>query len=174
MSDAESRIFVGSAVALAVPVWNTAFNLGAFGTVFFETVFFVWVVSTTTLAAPFFLPPERIPVGVGSKLMMALPTVLLLLRLVDDRASPDDLSDTVIAGVAIVTVVLSLPYTFFAVVFAASPDLVTLRSRRLQYGLLAIVFGVGVVGYVVGLRNELFLTCWDFQVSGNDLPERCR
>ncbi len=174
MSDSESRIFVGSAVALAVPVWNTAFNVGVYGTVFYETAFLVWVVATATFAATLFLPAERIPISTGGKLIMALPTVLLVLRLMDDQASADDLGDTLLQVVAVATVVLSLPYTLYAVVLATSPELENLRTRRYQLALFGIVVGIGAVGYFVGLRNELFLTCWDFQVSGNDLPARCR
>ena len=39
--------------------------------------------------------------------------------------------------------------------------------------LFGIVIMIGVVGFLIGRNNHIFLTCEDFKVSGNALPARC-
>jgi hypothetical protein len=30
-----------------------------------------------------------------------------------------------------------------------------------------------IIGFVIGARNDMFLNCGDFKISGNDLPANC-
>ena len=55
MNDAEARVFLLSAVALSASVFSVAFWFGVFGVVFFENLFSIWVIATSTLLATLFV-----------------------------------------------------------------------------------------------------------------------
>lgn len=77
--------------------------------------------------------------------------------------------------VTVGVLLIALPNLFSVIVLLLAPGLIDLRERRRWLGVLAgIVIVIGILGYIMGVYNELFLTCYDFQVSGNDLPERCK
>ena len=55
MNDAEARVFLLSAIALSASVFSVAFWFGVFGVVFFENLFSIWVIATSTLLATLFV-----------------------------------------------------------------------------------------------------------------------
>ena len=163
-----------SAIAMSVAVWEITFNLGVFQTVFFEHGFTIWVASTAAFLASLFVrrPNDAPLLTWRGRFVMLLPSVWLVVLLFDDPTSQGEAAD-VVFWVTIAVVVIALPYMLYVVVLVVTPDLIDLKERRLVYALAGIVLSIGVVGYGVGARNELFLSCHDFQVSGNDLPARC-
>ncbi|MFE3455867.1 hypothetical protein ACFXJ8_43910 [Nonomuraea sp. NPDC059194] len=66
----------------------------------------------------------------------------------------------------------------------AAPVLAWLLSRILlsdydelsipkRLGAVAITIVIGILAFLLGKYNHLFLTCTDFDISGNDLPSGC-
>ena len=68
--------------------------------------------------------------------------------------------------------VVCLPFIVWVLAAAINPDFIKLpRPNR-----IAVVAGVlvfALIGYGIGARNDVFLDCDDFKVSGNDLPANC-
>jgi hypothetical protein len=54
------------------------------------------------------------------------------------------------------------------------PEVVAVRGRRQTLNLLMLTLIISVASFAIGYRNDLFMTCEDFKVSGNDLPTNCR
>jgi len=74
---------------------------------------------------------------------------------------------------ALVAAVGALPFLGYSLIGAINPGFLDLPTRNKR----AIVFAVlvfTILGIGVGARNDLFLTCEDFKVSGNDQPEGCK
>jgi hypothetical protein len=161
---------------MSTAVWEITFNLGVFNTIFFEHGFTIWVASTAAFLASLFVnrPNDEPLLSWRGRFVMLLPTVWLLLILISEPPAQDRAAAGLVFWMTIAVVVIALPYLLYVIVLVVTPDLVDLKDRKLLYALAGIVLSIGVIGYGVGARNELFVTCYDFQVSGNDLPPRCR
>jgi hypothetical protein len=53
-----SKVFLYT-ITLSVAYWPVAFNLGAFGVIFFDQVLAVWAAATATLIAHLILPKNQ-------------------------------------------------------------------------------------------------------------------
>ncbi len=49
-----------------------------------------------------------------------------------------------------------------------------LPARRLKAATVAIMFLIGVTGFVVGQFNYEFTTCHEYAIAGDDEPSNCR
>jgi hypothetical protein len=174
---ASTRTYLLAVVGLSTVLWDLGFNLGAFGTIFFDKLFFVWVACTTILIGSLFVPAKKRPFGPFGAVVMTLPTIWLILQVWDtlsiNEAEIIDI-DIAIFVIAIVVTVLSLPYVARILISVTVSESLSIKSRKLQTAVIAIAVAAGLTGYFVGTNNHLFLTCQDFKVSGNDLPANCR
>lgn len=174
-NDSEMRTFVLSAIAMSVATWDIAFFLGVFGTIFFEKVFAIWAAATAALLASFLLPGLKRKSGIGWKgrIVLAVPSMWLLVGLADNVGIQTVMHSQVLFALAIATGVIALPYMLYIAILMVTPDLLQVRSPRRVVGLVGIVFTVAALSFAAGRGNHLFLTCQDFEVSGNDLPAHC-
>jgi len=146
-----------------------AFNLGAFGVVFFDRILAVWVMATVVLAMSLFtkMPPR----GWLGRLVLLIPTSWLVLAFLDAPAEGGLLDKSVLA-IAVAVTAICLPFIAWILISAINPDFLDLpRSTKVVIVATVLVF-VGA-GWALGYRNDTFLTCDDFKVSGNDLPVSC-
>ena len=178
ISDQEAKAFVLSCVALSVAAFNIAFWYGVFGTVFFEHLFYIWVVATVALAASLLVPPVRaLPKFVSwhGRFVLILPTLWLLLEAaLNATGSSSDIQQWMLWGLAIAVVLLTLPYLVYVLVMIAVPDIDQLRSPTLRAALFGFALTIAIAGFAIGKNHPLFLTCRDFKVAGSDVPENCR
>lgn len=158
-------------VGMSALVWWPAFSLGAWGEIFFDDILGLWAAST---AAFVFVLVERKPVG--SRLVRAffllLPTVWLVLNFaVSDNE--ENLAVVIVDLFAIAAVLLGIPFTLWVLVRIVWPDFATDFPRRTKVLIASVVLGIAVVSLVLGLNQEHFLTCADFDISGNSRPAGC-
>lgn len=168
--EAVARSFVVMAAGASVGAFAIAFQLGAFGAVFFEELHAVWVLSTVGLLSSFVLRVRVAPLW--GRVVLGLPTVWLLLAFVD--ATRPDVVAEIVTEVAVVLTVVTLPYLAYVLVSIVSPGFLELPERRLQIGAVVIAVVIAGVGFFLGRINDRYLTCGDFVVSGNDEPVNCR
>jgi Sec-independent protein secretion pathway component TatC len=158
-------------VGMVAIAWWPAFTLGVWGEVFFDDILALWAAST---AAFVFVLVERRPVGgrLARALVLLLPSVWLVLNFV----VADDTTDVALAIVdlaAIAAVLLGIPFTLWVLVRVVWPDFATETRRRTKWLIAVVVLGVAVTSFVLGLNQEHFLTCGDFDISGNSAPPGC-
>lgn len=167
------RSYLLASVALALATWSIAFNLGVYQIIFFNHLFFVWVASTATLIAGIFLRQDDAFFDTITLLALLVPSAWLLTEMLlpTDQTDVSALMNIWLFVMQIATV-LSLPYLAFTLLYLTQPDTFVL-PRRLQGGLVAVVLAMTLLGYVLGSNHRLFLTCHDFQISGNDTPINC-
>lgn len=170
--NAKTKSFLLAAVAVSLTMWNLSFNLGAFSTIFFESIFTAWITASATFLGCLLLPPSQSPVDRRGLTIMAIPTVGFIFTFIENNTANSFL-DLLGIAIAIVSYVFCLPYTIFIIFSITQADLVKL-SRKMTIKLISIAAIVGVLGYFIGSHNYLFLDCDDFKVSGNDIPANCR
>ena len=156
-------------VASASVAFMLAFNLGAYGEVFFDQIFTVWIAATLVFLGSILtrLPPNTWP----SRLVLLLPTVWILIAWVDNPRK-EDAGESALLWLTLLITVIALPFAAWILVSTINPDFRDLaRSYKITIG--AVVVVVFAVGYLIGARNDVLLTCDDFKVSGNDLPANC-
>lgn len=168
----KTKTFLLSAVAVSVTMWNLSFNLGAFGVIFFSDIFTAWVTASATFLACLLLPPKQSPVRKQGLLIMAFPTLGFLLSALETNIT-NPVVRTVSLLTGAVTYAFCLPYTL-NVIFSITQSEVVSLSRKLFKKLILVALIIGLTGYFVGSHNYLFLSCFDFKISGNDLPQNCR
>lgn len=156
-------------VPAASVAFALAFNLGAFGVVFFDRILTVWVMATLVLVASLLtkLPPRTW----WGRLALLLPSAWLILALIDSPGDGERLDDRVFVA-AIAVTLIALPFIAWVLISAINPEFFDLSgSRRSAIVVAVLVFAM--VGWGLGTRNDAFLTCDDFKISGNDLPKNC-
>lgn len=146
-----------------------AFNLGAFNTIFFDQLLTVWVLATIVLVGSLVsnLPPQNW----WGRALLVLPSGWILGAW---WAGPtaEDTAGNVVFGVTIAITLVSLPFIVWVMISAINPDFLQLpRSNRIT--IIVAVLAFVAVGYAMGARNDFFLNCDDFKISGNDLPANC-
>ena len=178
ISAQEARAFVLSSIAVSSGVFGIAFWYGVFGTVFFEHLFYVWIASTVALVASLFVPPvDALPLfrSWGGRFVLALPTAWMALAAIEgENALVLSLASWTGLVLTIAILALTLPYLIYVLVLVAVPDIESLSQPRLRLAIWAIAVAVAAAGYGIGTNHPRFLTCYDFRVSGSDVPETCR
>lgn len=176
--EAEARAFMLSSIAISTSVFSVAFFYGVFGTIFFEHLFYVWVASTVAMIASLLVPPvDGLPALVSwrGRFVLLLPTVLMLWLWFSD----DPTLDMASAGwfewaMALVVVGLSLPYLLLVLIIVAIPDVDQLKQPKLKVAIVAICMATVVAGFLIGTFHYRLITCHDFEVSGNFVPQNCQ
>ncbi|MGI9586088.1 MAG: hypothetical protein ACR2N7_10910 [Acidimicrobiia bacterium] len=145
------------------------FNYGAHGVVFFEQIFTVWVVATVVLVASVFTRVE--PRTWGRRLILLIPSLWIVISWLANNTDAERIDDLVLAFTLAVTLA-ALPFVGWILVTTINSDFAELPNRSKAFVLGSVALFL-VIGFLLGARNDLILTCDDFKVSGNDLPTNC-
>ena len=158
-------ITAGSAtVAFAV-----GFNMGAFGVIFFGQLLAIWVIATVVLVGSLVsdLPPDTWP----RRLVLLVPSLWIIAAWVDSNYSFNRSERFVFAMTVIVTLIV-LPAVAWILVTVVNTDFAELPGRK--KGIVIATVGLFIIiGFAFGARNDMFLDCEDFKISGNDLRSNC-
>ncbi|WP_235833392.1 hypothetical protein [Orlajensenia flava] len=160
-------VVIGASAAL----WWPAFTLGAWGTLFFDQLLTVWVIATAALVIVL-VQPRGFRHRIRTALALAVPSIWLVLGFALNEAT-DDVLVILVDAVGIASAIIGIPFTIWVLVRILWPDFgagVT-RSRR---AILLIAVAVITIGcYLLGVYQASFLTCEDFEISGNSDPPGC-
>ena len=168
----ELRGFFATTIAISLVVWDLAFALGAYHTVFYYRLLQIFVVSAVLLLGAVVLR-KHMTVRPWMLAVLSVPVIWLVWRLV---APVGGHWHRVYRGVdiALITIVLvTLPITLWAVARIVAPEYFELSTLRLRLAGAAIVAVVAVAGLLAGQFNQHIVTCRDFVVAGDDTPPNC-
>lgn len=172
--DPHVKTLLISAIAVSLTVWSLAFNLGAFATVFFDNLFWVWVTATVTLLVLVLTKRDDAPTDWWQLAILSAPTLLLVLVYLDNTSVQGSAFHIIVVTLTALIAIVCLPYTIYAVTLITDDSIMSVRRGKLRQHLMLITVVVALVGFGVGRYNYVFLTCDDFKISGNDLPANCR
>jgi hypothetical protein len=168
----EARQFVLTTVGACVAVWGVAFELGVWGEIFYSRLFNIWVISLAVLLAIWFLPSDQASVTWGGKLAIAFPTIWLLLTFLNDQTVQITTFGWIGFLAGLVISVLCLPYFIYVLVSLLQEETLSMKPGLIRL-MIVIVFIVGVAGYVIGKNNRFFMTCDNFEIHGDFVPDNC-
>lgn len=156
-------------VASASVAFAIGFNYGAFGVIFFDQLLAIWVIATIVFVASIAssLPPNTWP----RRLILLLPSLWVVSAWIENTFTFEDADRTVFTLTVAVTL-LAFPFVAWNLITVINTDFASLEGRRK----ILVVAATGLfllVGMGMGARNDMILTCDDFTVSGNDLPDNC-
>lgn len=167
------RSFILISVALAYPAWDFGFDFGVYGKLFFEKIFLAWSVSTALLIALIVIPKEHLEIPRIVWVATAVPTVWLLLVLINWAAPSDHLLRETVTVIGFVAYLACFPYVIYMALAIAYPDFLEMRKKGPGIGIILIVLFMGAAGYIAGSHHAYFLTCEDFEISGSYVPADC-
>ncbi len=168
------RAFILIIIAIAYPAWDLGFELGAYGRLFFEKVFIAWSISTALLVVLLVVPRKKLRVPMYAWFATAVPSLWLILALIIRTAPDVKFLGYALTASGFLAYVACFPYVVYMAVSIAYPDLLRLTKRRAQVALTAIFAGLLGAGFFAGQNHSHFLTCEDFEISGNHIPADCR
>ncbi|MEM7030200.1 MAG: hypothetical protein AAF629_11585 [Chloroflexota bacterium] len=168
-----SKTFVIAAVAVSLGVWDFAFNMGAYNTVFFDRLFRIWVISLAIVLAILVLPAKQRPITGWRLFALASPTLWVILTVIQQMLYKWSRLDDWVFILGGLVVFISLPYNAYVLVSVTQSETLSIRPQRLFYGLVGIAVIVGLLGYFMGAANYYLLSCEDFKLAGYDQPVNC-
>ncbi len=170
MADAVQTARVQTFVIVAAPAslvaWQVGFELGAFDVIDYSRIFAVFVLGAVVLAATFIAPDRGFVTSGWGRLVLALPLAYLLADMTSLTDSP------VIRNTLGIAVVAIVPYIVWVAARLMGFEFFTLNVRE-QAATIVLVLLVGLTGLYVGANNDRFLTCRDFERTGDFVPEDC-
>lgn len=170
----EPRAFFLAAIGLSTTTWNVAFNLGAYHTIFFRHLFSAWVVVTVILLATLVLPDQDAPITWPRRLLLFVPSLAVMVEVLYIYSPGVIDIDPIVVTLRAAVLLICLPFSIYVALTIVNPDLLRVRRPRYRLALLLLVGIIFVSGYSVGARNDLFLTCGDFAIAGEHMPDNCR
>jgi hypothetical protein len=149
--------------------FSVGFNLGAFGVVFFDQLLTIWVVATVILVFSIVgdTPPHTWP----RRLVLLVPSLWLVAAWIDNAFTFEN-EERVIFALTVIVTMFILPAVGWILITVINTDFAHLPGR--SKGIVIATIGLFIViGFGLGARNDLFLNCGDFKISGNDRPANC-
>ena len=169
MSTPSDRATLLVTAGSATVAFSVGFNLGAFGVIFFGQRLAIWVIATVVLIGSLVsdLPPNTWP----RRLALLIPTVWIIAAWIDSTYSFNRSERFVFTLTVIVTLVV-LPAVAWVLITVINTDFSELPARN--KGIVIATVGLFIIiGFAFGARNDMFLDCEDFKISGNDQPANC-
>jgi hypothetical protein len=165
-SDRAALLITAASASFAFTI---GFNLGAFGVIFFDQLLAVWVISTVVFAGSLVgsLPPRTWP----RRLILLLPTLWIVAAWVDNTFGLTT-GDRVAFTLTVAVTIIALPFVAWILITVINADFANLPRGRKGVVMAAVGLFM-IIGFVIGARNDMFLNCGDFKISGNDLPANC-
>ncbi len=164
---ATTRTFVVITIAGALVAWDIGFEYGAFDTISYRRVFTVFVVSTVVLIATIINDDDTFATSNLSRMVLGLPLAYLIADLTFLTSSQ------VVVDILSIAIIASFPYTLYVIARLLDQDYFTL-PRREQLIAAIVVTALGLAGLYVGTANGRFLTCTDFERTGDYQPPDCQ
>ena len=171
----QANQFFISAILIALAVWPMAFDLGAYGTVFYDSLMQMVVVSLVALGAGLYVGRNSVgrPYLSGpGRLVLLLPLLWVLAEVLAD-ARPGPVTEVISLVMSLATALLALPLIIHIMMRVTMPEATQVRNPRLSRGLVLVALLVAAASWLVGRHNNLVFTCRDFTISGDFEPENC-
>jgi hypothetical protein len=157
-------------VGTALAVWWPAFTIGAWGTLFFDQLLTVWVISTAACLIVL-VQPRPAHHRIRRAIALGIPSIWLFLSFFTDPG--DDELLVIVDLLAIFIAVTGLPLTLWVMLKLFWPEAMGRMPKRLTVAAVVIVGGIAIGSFALGANHRLFLTCEDFAISGNSEPPGC-
>ena len=162
-----------AAVTLGLLTWPIAFNLGAYGEIFFENIFQVVVASSILFVIVVINDVYAAPWKWIVRAALAAPLLWFLSAAYVTGSTTEALDRPLFVVWLVMIGIVSVPLTLRLLIDMSMPELTHTGSWRVTASVVALVVVVAAIGFVVGRDHPRFLNCRDFTVAGAAAPENC-
>ena len=76
--------------------------------------------------------------------------------------------------ISVAAVLVSFPYVVYVITSVIYPDFTKMDQAAPKIGIGLVIGTMVLAGYLVGANHRTFLTCEDFDLSGQHVPADCR
>lgn len=162
-----------TAVTLGLVTWPIAFNLGAYGEVFYDDVFRVVVAASTLFAIVVVRRPYASAWTWLVAGALASPLAWLMTAGIVVGSTSEALDRPAFLVWLVLILVVSLPISLRLLADLFAPELMSGTNRRVGGAMVVLMIVVAGLGFGAGRNNDRFMTCTDFAVAGSSEPENC-
>lgn len=149
-------------------IWWPAFTFGAYNAIFFNDVLALWAVATSVLLTGLVLR-RRVTVPWRNWIALLLPSLWIVLGMTAPRSGG---GFHYVHYFEVAITMVSAPYLTWLLSKILMSDYDELPTLE-RFGAVGITVAIGIIAFLLGKFNDLFLTCADFDVSGNNTPPGC-
>ncbi len=165
------RTLIVTALGLSIFIWEIAFNLGVHGVIFYYHLHMLWVAASVVLLCVLMGDVGIHNMGRWGVFALASPTIWFILNALTPSIEISWFNE-MLWVVALAVFVIATPYILYVVFELVENDFFSLSVYHRQR-LIMIVMIVAATGYAVGELHEWFVTCEQFEVAGEFIPENC-
>jgi hypothetical protein len=166
--------FFAISIAGSLYVWNVAFTLGAYHTLFYHQRQQLFVAALVVLLGSLIMRPQ-LQIQPWLLALFTPPLLIVLLRFIFpvNHAIRATYAVRIADRVLLVATLACTPVIIWVIARLLAPTYFTLPGRRAKIAVIAVISVVAVIGFAIGRLNTHFLTCEDFQIAGDDTPKGC-
>lgn len=172
--DAGTRSVIIISVAAAYVAWDIGFELGVYGQIFAEKMFLAWTITTSLLIIFLMIPKDRLAVPRSLVIVTAIPTLWLIVALVNRTAVDDVMLRQLMTVLGFIVVLFCLPYVVSIMVSLLYPDFFQIEDNKAIIAIFTVIIFMLLAGFLIGHNHRSFLSCEDFLISGSHVPDNCR
>jgi hypothetical protein len=104
-------------------------------------------------------------------LVLLVPSLWIIAAWIDNTFAFNN-DEKVVFALTVAVTLFVLPAVAWILITAINSDFTDLPGRN--KGIVIVSVGLFIIiGFAFGARNDVFLNCDDFKISGNDLPANC-
>lgn len=172
--DSRVRTLLVGAVTLAYPTTMAGFELGAYGELFYDRKITAWCMVTAVLLALLLLPRRFTPASRWHYGVLAVPSIWLLVVSSIGSHTGGAIMRPVLFALSLASYLICMPYAVLLIVSIVSPDFLRFETARPKLTLVGIALFFFASGFLAGARNDVLLTCQNFEIAGETPPANCR
>ena len=173
IEEKEARMFIILAITAAVSGWNLAFKFGVAGQIPFDFLLTIWAGSTAALLASLFWPRKNSIINWWNRLTLFTPSLWFVVSWMDINMDRFTQADEFTFVISLIILFVCVPYTVILLITITNRELFEIKTPRLRVGLAGVILVVYLIAYFTGVNHTAFVTCEDFDLSGDFVPADC-
>ena len=170
--DKKQQKFLLVLIGTSVTLWNIFFELGAWGQIFYEHFFYIWILSLALSISVFLFPSAVSRLQPLQKLASIFPSFWLGVSILIVAYFSQSRWAELLVFFGLIASIFCLPFLFHVLLLLFEPDSVGFSTTD-TLKLAVVITVVSSSGFMTGKFNHVFMTCADFVVAGSSAPPTC-
>lgn len=168
----KTKILLSLLFPILLVSWNLGFDLGAFGSVLYRNVITAWIFAVSTFIALLYARfHDKVAIRFYSFIILAVPILWPAIDYLDHHIPNRWIHYFIIFDYALI--LFGLLYAAYLFLRIIKTDIFKpINYRNKIFIVFAALFFSGL-GFFAGHRNDLFLECSHFKLSGDYIPHNC-
>jgi len=168
----KTKVLLSLLFPILLVCWNLGFDLGAFGSILYRNIITAWIFAVSTFVALLYARfHDQVKIRFYSFIILAVPILWPAIDYLDHHIPNIWVHYFIIFDYTIILFgLLYAAYLFLRIIKDDIFEPIT-NKNRIFIAVMAILFSG--LGFFSGHRNDLFLECAHFELSGDHIPANC-